>query len=334
MQFAINRLDLSGPLAFAESAARAESLGWAVGFIPCSPLLVRDPYVMLAFAAQATERIVLGTMLDTPMVRHPSVLASSIATVAELAPGRTVLGLGIGDTAVRLNGLTPAKVATLERAIRHARSLLAGEAVDVGAAKRARLRHAAPVPVWVAAQGPKSLRMAGATCDGIMLRVGRNRENLKQAYAAVVEGAEAAGRDPGEIDIGLILHTIPCDDVERAQTVAKSVAAGFYEYSPHLFALPGIEWMGPNVEDLKKVVWPDFHHARDLDAAGHVVSFLPTRAADEFALYGTWDMIAAQLRDTLSPDLPIKYVLPHPLVLSGTKVDYLEDFAEHVFGAV
>src|SRR5215475_7183293 len=125
MQFAINRLDLSSVDAFAASAARAESLGWAFGLIPCSPLLVRDPYVMLAFAARATQHLVLGTLLDTPVIRHPAALASSIATVAELAPGRTVLGLGAGDTAVRLNGLAPARLTTLANSIDTVRTLLA-----------------------------------------------------------------------------------------------------------------------------------------------------------------------------------------------------------------
>ena len=117
MQFAINRLDLSGPTNFAASAARAESLGWAMGLIPCSPLLVQDPYVMLAFAAQSTSTLRIGTLIDTPVIRHPAALASSIATVAKLAPGRTLLGLGVGDTAVRLNGLAPARVNTLRDAI-------------------------------------------------------------------------------------------------------------------------------------------------------------------------------------------------------------------------
>src|SRR3954470_23284967 len=156
MRYAINRLDLSGIDAFAASAARAEALGWDWGLIPCSPLLVRDPYVMLAFAARATRRLTLGTLLDTPVIRHPAVIASSIATVAELAPGRTLLGLGVGDTAVRLNGLAPARVATLERAVVQIRALLAAEDVEVGATRPARLRHAQRVPVWVAAQGPRA----------------------------------------------------------------------------------------------------------------------------------------------------------------------------------
>ena len=61
-------------------------------------------------AAQATKSITIGPLLTNPITRHPSVTASSIATVAELAPNRTVLGMGVGDTAVRLAGLKPAKI--------------------------------------------------------------------------------------------------------------------------------------------------------------------------------------------------------------------------------
>ena len=46
--FGLNRLDLRSPPHFAADAARLESLGWSYGFIPSSPLLVLDPYVMLA----------------------------------------------------------------------------------------------------------------------------------------------------------------------------------------------------------------------------------------------------------------------------------------------
>ena len=57
-----------------------------------------------------------GTLLANPVNRHPTVTASSIATIDELAPGRTLLGWGIGDTAVRLAGLRPARVEELEAA--------------------------------------------------------------------------------------------------------------------------------------------------------------------------------------------------------------------------
>ena len=68
-------------------------------------------YVLLAFAAKATSTIRLGPLLTNPVTRHPTVTASSIATVDVVADGRAILGLGIGDTAVHLAGLRPARVA-------------------------------------------------------------------------------------------------------------------------------------------------------------------------------------------------------------------------------
>jgi 5,10-methylenetetrahydromethanopterin reductase len=330
LRFAINRLDMSGVDAFAASAARAESLGWDCGLIPCSPLLVRDPYVMLAFAARATRRIVLGTLLDTPVIRHPAALASSIATVAELAPGRTLLGLGVGDTAVRLNGLAPARVATLERAVADVRALLAGRDLDVGAARPARLRHAHAVPVWVAAQGPRALRMAGAHADGVFIRVGADPRNLTRAYHQVREGAREAGRRAEDVRIGAIFHVALDDDPARAETIAKAIAAGYYEYSRFLFADIGLEWRGADVDALKREVFPDFHHARDLLAAGRVVQFLPRAAADAFALRGSFDDVAKQLERLLAVDVPIEIVLPHPMLAPDNPIDYLGEFAQRV----
>ncbi len=323
MHFALNRLDLRGPAQFAASAARAEALGWHMGLIPCSPLLVQDPYVCLALAAETTSSIALGTLLDTPVLRHPAVLASSIATVAGLAPGRTHLGLGSGDTAVRLNGLAPATVAALGEATRMTRRLLAGAAIELGAARPARLRHARPVPVWIAAQGPKTLRMAGATADGVWIRVGTHPDNLRAAWDAVLAGARDAGRDPGEIRLGLIFHTAYDPDRERARCIARAIAAGYYEYSTFLFRGAGIEWNGENVHSLRKRLWPDFHHHHDLLEAGRLVGFLPREAADAFALHGDWPDIAAQLAATLErAALPVSVVLPHPMLAPGNDVDY------------
>jgi len=330
MQFAINRLDMSSVDAFARSAAKAESLGWSYGLIPCSPLLVRDPYVLLAFAAGATQRLVLGTLLDTPVIRHPAALASSIATVAELAPGRTMLGLGVGDTAVRLNGLSPARVETLQRALVQTRALLAGEAVDVGAARPARLRHSQSVPVWIAAQGPRTLRMAGAHADGVFIRVGTDPRNIEAAYQQVVEGAKAAGRSPKDVKIGVIFHVAVETDAARATTIAKATAAGYYEYSPFLFDNLGLQWNGAPIEALKREVFPDFHHARDLLAAGAVVNFLPQQAVDAFALYGGFADIAGQLERALDTDVPVDIVLPHPMLAPDSSLDYLAEFARQV----
>jgi alkanesulfonate monooxygenase SsuD/methylene tetrahydromethanopterin reductase-like flavin-dependent oxidoreductase (luciferase family) len=308
-------------------------LGWDYAFIPSSPLRSQDPYINLAFAAMATERIGLGPLIETPMMRHPAVMASSIATVEALAPGRTLLAYGVGDTAVRLMGKRPARVTELEEATILTRRLLAGEEVEVKAARPARLQHALPVPVWIAAGGPRTLHMSGRVADGVFIRVGRHEANLRASIAAVRAGAIEAGRDPDEVKIAIILHTILTDDLDRAALLSRSMAAGYYEYSPMLFDPPQFSWDGPDVEDLKKQVWPDFHHADDLEASGRLVSFLSNEIADAFALYGTPEMIAQQLHEVFKLGFPIDMVIPHPVPTpppDGPRPDYIERFATEV----
>ena len=315
-RFGLNRFDSRSVDAFAADVRRAEALGWDAAFEPDSQLRRRDTYVLLAAAAKVTERITLGPLLANPVNRHPSVTASSIATIDELAPGRTIIGWGVGDTAVRLAGLKPARVKELETSTRLMRALLDGESVEVGAERPARLPHHRPVPIWIAAGGPRTLRMAGGIADGVFVRVGTHESNIKTAVEAIRAGAVDAGRDPASVRLGAVFHTVLVDDPARALTMAKSMAAGYYEYSPALFDPPRLTWTGKDPETLKRErkVWPDFHHAVDLEASGRVVDFLPESAADAFSLRGGPLEIAERLVNVLrSAPAEFDYIVLHPI---------------------
>jgi 5,10-methylenetetrahydromethanopterin reductase len=323
-EFGLNRFDYNSPEAFAHYAQRAEELGFGYAFIPSSPLRRMDCYVLLAAVAQATERIKMGPLLENPVSRDPAIVASAIATIDYLAPQRTIMVYGIGDTAVRLVGRRPARMADLEEATRFTRGLLRGEEIEVGTAQPARLPHARPVPVWIAAGGPRTLRMAGGVADGVFIRVGTHPGNLRIAVDAVRDGAREAGRDPSEVRLGAIFHTALDDDRDVAMRIARSMAAGYYEYSPMLFDQIGMPWNGPDVHELKKRVWPDFHHHPDLEESGDVVSFLPDEAADAFALHGTIDDVREQLERILA-DFAFDIVVPHPALSAERMGDMLTD---------
>jgi hypothetical protein len=113
-----------------------------------------------------------------------------------------------------------------------------------------------------------------------------------------------------------VFHTVLVEDPKRALTMGKSMAAGYYEYSPMLFDPPRLTWSGPDPEKLKRErnVFPDFHHAPDLEASGRVVDFLPEAAADAFCLRGGASEIVAQLLDVLrSAPATFDYVCLHPI---------------------
>jgi 5,10-methylenetetrahydromethanopterin reductase len=315
-KFGLNRFDGNSIAAFAASVKRAEDLGWDVALWGDSQLRRRDPYVCLAAAAGATERIEIGQFVANPVTRHPSVIASSTATVEELAPGRTILGISVGDNAVRSIGLKPAKVGELESSIRMIKALLAGEEVEVGALRPAFLPHHHKVPIWVAAGGPRALRMSGAVADGIFIRVGTSKTRIASTIEQIRAGAIEAGRDPNEVRLGFVIDTVLVDDEDEALLMAKSMAAGYYELTPALLEDAGIHWQGPSPDELKREhgVWPDFHHYNDLKRSGKLVDFLPREAADLFTLWGPPKQIIAQLLDVIrSAPAALDYVVLQPI---------------------
>lgn len=324
--FGLNRFDFSTPQNFAIDVARAERLGWDYAFVPANPLAIWDPYLIMATAGAATSTIKLAPLIENPVSRPAPTIAGSINTVDQLLPGRVALALGVGDTAVRFQRRRPARVAELEEATVLIKRLLAGEAIDFGAAQPGQLRGARPVPVWIAAGGPRTLRMAGRVADGVFIRVGRHPDNLRGAITEVHNGAREAGRDPAEIKIGAIFHTILTDDLELMGLIGRCMAAGYYEYSPMLFDRPGIRWTGAPVEELKRQVWPDFHHTQDYRGAGVLVDFLPEVAAQMFSLQGSSQMVADQINEVLSLDIKPDIVVPHP-VLTG-RADAASEFGQ------
>jgi 5,10-methylenetetrahydromethanopterin reductase len=330
----LNRWDFSTPANFVADVQRAELLGWDQCLVLCNPLVTWDPYVLLALAGNATARVSLAPFIDNPVLRHPAVLGNAIATVDAVAPGRARLVLGVGDTAVRFVGRRPSTVTGLEAAVTRIRRLLRGEPVDTDAGLQARMQNPREVPIWIAAGGPRTLRMAGRTCDGVYLRVGRDPSNLRRALSFVHDGASEAGRDPSQVGVGLVLHTIWRQNPREIAAISRSMAAGFYEYSPSLFDGAGLEWTGPPIGELHRLVWPDFHHAADLVASGEIVSFLPDRAATGFSLFGTPADIAAQLRESIAILGRVDVIVPHPVPTPTPDKHFSRWFAEDVMPLV
>ncbi|MEI2775121.1 MAG: glucose-6-phosphate dehydrogenase (coenzyme-F420) [Tetrasphaera sp.] len=163
----------------------------------------------LAYVAARTERIVLGTSVLTPTFRYnPAVIAQEFATLACLAPGRVLLGLGTGEA---LNEIAVGSVqewpafkerfARLREAVQLMRRLWSEDAVTFdGEYYRtvdARIfdRPDEPVPVFIAAGGPMVARYAGRHGDGFICTSGKGRDlYADDLIPAVAEGRAKAGR--------------------------------------------------------------------------------------------------------------------------------------------
>jgi len=181
-----------------ELAARAEGAGYDGIAFTDSQSLTGDVFAGLALAANATRRIGLATGVTNPVTRHPAATASAIATVHAISNGRAVLGIGRGDSALFQIGLEPAPLETFERFLRQVANYLRGGEVELdGFASRvgwiANLKLA-PVPVDVAATGPKVIELSARVADRITFAVGANPERepaLTELYDQI------AGLNPG-----------------------------------------------------------------------------------------------------------------------------------------
>lgn len=170
---------------------------------------------MLGYLAATTERIRLGVGVVNPFTRSPALLGMGAATLDRLSGGRMMLGLGRSDADVihgrmGIDYRTP--LARLRGTVGALRSMWDGDRVsteyagvrltNVGLAIHPMQER---LPIYLAAIGPRALRLAGEVADGVLLNAYAPVEYIRWAAGVVRESAEAAGRDPASIDVTCML---------------------------------------------------------------------------------------------------------------------------------
>ncbi|SFJ33011.1 LLM class flavin-dependent oxidoreductase [Amycolatopsis sacchari] len=157
-----------------DNIALAEELGYHRAWLYDTPQQSPDVWMMLALAAERTERIGLGPGVLVPSLRHPMVNAAATAALTALAPGRVAVAFGTGFSGRRAMGYGAVPWSYMESYIRAYRGLLRGETIEWEGA-RMRMLHPeghAPsrpveVPVLVGALGPKGAKVARELGDGL-----------------------------------------------------------------------------------------------------------------------------------------------------------------------
>ncbi|GAB3279702.1 TIGR03857 family LLM class F420-dependent oxidoreductase [Parahaliea aestuarii] len=195
-------------------AQQAEALG--LGRVWLSERFdVKDAGVICAAALATTQRIRVATAATNLHTRHPMVLATMGASLHYLSHGRFEMGLSRG-VAIRnqLMGLDNVSNQQIVEGVELLRTLWRGEKVMGYQGAMGNLPYLnmgdwmqAEIPLHFVGFGPTSLRFAGAHFDGIHLHTFITPRGLQRARALVSEGAEAAGRDPGKINIHAVLAT-------------------------------------------------------------------------------------------------------------------------------
>jgi 5,10-methylenetetrahydromethanopterin reductase len=240
----------------------------------------RDVWSTLAVLSLLTSRIKLGTGVTNPYTRNVGITASSIASISELSGGRAILGIGPGDKATfdKMGIPWDKPLTRVKEAVFAIRAFLAKEQVSQGGFVGAQLAFSAgKIPIYIGAQGPKMLELAGAIGDGVLINAS-HPEDFKYAVPVIKQGAEKAGRSPQDVQICAYASFSADKDREKAIGAAKMVVAFIVAGSPQNV----LERHGIPLEEAQKIQGALARY--DFGAAMAAVT---SKMAEAFSIAGT-----------------------------------------------
>lgn len=287
-----------------ELAREAERLGYTDAWSYEADGL--DCFSSLAVVGAAT-RLRLGTAIANVFTRGPATLAMCAAGIADLAPGRFVLGIGAGSEPIveAWNGGVFRKPATrvremagfLRQALAGERVVFRGETFSVDGFRLAR-PPAQPPPIHIAALRPGMLRVAGEVGDGAILNW-LSVEDVPKSVAVVREAARTAGRDPAAVEItARLLINVDPPGAEADTAVRRHVTA--YLNVPVYKAFH--EWLGRG--EALRPMWEAW-------AAGDrrgAVAAVPERVLRDLIVRGSTDEIRAHVRRYLDAGIDTAFL--------------------------
>jgi 5,10-methylenetetrahydromethanopterin reductase len=279
-------------------AERAEGLGWDGITFTDSQNLIGDPFVAVALAAAATERLRFATGVTNAYTRHPAALANVAATVQETSGGRFVLGIGRGDTALFHLGRKPMPVDAFIESVTDLQTYLANGTVGCNG-HPSRLQwldrcRQPKVPLDIAVSGPKMIEFAGRIAENVTVAVGADPDRVAWAIDLARKAAVDAGRDPADISCGAYV-TVGCHpDLDAARDLISGAVAAFAHFS----SMPGSTGAGLAEADRQVVAevgrtYDSNQHLRN--RAAHTAA-LNADFVDRFAVVGAPDVCARRLR--------------------------------------
>jgi 5,10-methylenetetrahydromethanopterin reductase len=342
--------------------ADAERLGFTHAWMADSQMIWSDVYAMLALVAERTSTINIGTGVAVAGTRIAPVTAGAIATINQLAPGRSFCGIGTGNTAMRMMGHPPLRIAEFDEYLSVLRPMLRGEEVDFAWRDRTAplvhlmpddgfVRFDPPPPLYVSAFGPRSLELAAKHGDGLITSVPPVPSFVEGLRRQLTELRRPDDRSPGSpVARGsFLLATLttiailePGEAVDsdrvREQVGAFAIASLHYSYEQYRqFGRPP----GSHLAE----IWPDYLAAveavpedrRHLRThLGHNCWVIPdeerfvTKALIETScLVGTPDELRSRIAELDEAGLDQIVILP-PL---AAKEGVLADVARELIGA-
>jgi probable F420-dependent oxidoreductase len=196
-----------------------------------------EPLTVLAAAASVTDKIRLGTSVLLPALRHPALLAKTVATLDFISNGRVNLGVGFGS---RENDFAAVEVPFQHRGSR------ADEAVQLmkriwsedNVNYQGKFFHVQdlsigpkpvqnPIPIFTGGSAEMALKRAGTWADGYICGSSAILE-FSSVWEKVAGYARAAGRNPDDIDKACLTFMAINEDKAKAVVTLGAYVTRYY----------------------------------------------------------------------------------------------------------
>jgi 5,10-methylenetetrahydromethanopterin reductase len=184
--------------------AHAENLGYKQVWVNDTQMIHSNCFSVLTLAAQQTRTIKMGPGCAVAGLRLAPVAANGIATINRLAPGRTFICIGTGNSAMRMMGQPPMRFKEFAEYVRVLKALIRGEEVDYtlnGQTHRITFQMREfnyidvdhYIPLYIASYGPKGQGLAGECADGLSTAIPKGG-TIESIVANLQAGAKRVGR--------------------------------------------------------------------------------------------------------------------------------------------
>jgi len=245
----------------------------------------RNVYVSLAIASAYTERIKFGPGVTNPYLVHPVVTAQGVATLNEIAPGRVVCGLGVGDkTTLQMVNMEQRKpLATIRESVHIIREITSGRKLEMQgkifkvSGAKLNFRVPNPISVFIGAQGPKMLALAAEIGDGVLINASHPRD-IEKAMKFVLEGAEKTDKKLEDLSISAYTSFSVASSYDKASKAVVPVVAYIVAGSPAMI----LDRHGISVE-LASKIRDAIVHGQWKEAFSHV----DNNMVEAFSICGT-----------------------------------------------
>ena len=280
----------------------AEHRGFTYVGLWDSPYNFMDIYPFFGIAAMNTQTVKMGPLVTNPLTRHPSVTASAMATIDTLSDGRAFLGLGRGDSAVKMLGWHPARWKDYEQSIHNMRGWMRGDPVELeGAPGPVVLSWAdRDVPIVLGLFGPRGAKLAGRLAD-VATTECADLGSVEWFNNDVQAAAIAAGREavPFEVSIGAYVSNDMAKAREKCRWEPEILTNGIWHLMQTygIDGLPesmtrGFEWLAE-----KKDWWGEHDwtlHAQHSDKHKQIIT---DEMVDRFCVLGSPQNCIDKLRE-------------------------------------